>query len=521
MATPTETRARAFRLAFFAVALLAGAAAAAVAPAGRAAATVGDPAELPPPNVVLIMTDDQPASTATPLAMPNLHRLLVDQGTSFSNYVVTTPLCCPSRATTITGQYGHNNGVLRNDYADLLGKANVLPTWLQKAGYNTAHVGKFLNGYGSFLGSQKEVAPGWDLWFTQFENKAYYDWKASKNGRPIFYGSDDSDHLTEVTNRRAAVWTRKLVKKPEPFYLQLDYYAPHGSTGRDRRCLFGPEPAPRDEGLFDQLPLAQPPNFNEADVSDKPSFIRGRPLIGPGAVEQITRRYRCTLESLRAVDRGIAKVYNKIARRGELGRTIFIFTSDNGYYFGEHRIDRGKREPYDENLRMPLTVVVPPAYRDGAPRAAEVDDLTANIDLAPTILDLTGALPCRRASKCRRLDGRSLRPLLSGAGGGAFAGREILVELNSCQYRGVRTEREMYLEYGSGPLPTNDRCKPTAVEHYDIVDDPYQLDNIYPAPRRSPDGRLELELQSRMAELADCAGIAGRDPLPKSGTYCG
>jgi arylsulfatase A-like enzyme len=520
MALRTENRPRASRLPFGLLAVLTVASAVAIAPEGRAAAAVGDPPQLPLPNVVLIMTDDQPASTATPAAMPNLHRLLIGQGTSFSNYVVTTPLCCPSRATTITGQYGHNNGVLRNDYADLIGKRNVLPAWLQRAGYNTAHVGKFLNGFGSFLASQKEVAPGWDFWFTQFENKAYYDWKASKNGRSVSFGDDDSDHLTEVTNRRAANWTRKLVKKPDPFYLQVDYYAPHGAPGRDRRCLFGPVPAPQDEGVFDQQPLAQPPNFNEADVSDKPALIAGKPLLGPAAVEQITRRYRCTLESLLGVDRGIAKIYNAVARRGELGRTVFIFTSDNGYYLGEHRIDRGKLEPYDENLRMPLTMLLPPAYRDGAPLVADVDDLSANIDLAPTILDLAGAAPCRRASKCRRLDGRSLRPLLSGSGDD-FAGREMMIELNTCQYRGVRTQREMYLEYGTGPLPTNGRCKPTAVEHYDIADDPYQLENIYPAPRRSPDGRLELELQRRMAELADCSGIAGRDPVPESGTYCG
>ncbi|MBK5117683.1 MAG: hypothetical protein JJE23_12285 [Thermoleophilia bacterium] len=111
-------------------------------------------------------------------------------------------------------------------------------------------------------------------------------------------------------------------------------------------------------------------------------------------------------------------------------------------------------------------------------------------------------------------------PLLDGSGGWP-AGREVLIELNDCRYRGIRTERQMYFEHGSGPLPTNAKCMPTAVEHYDLDDDPYQLENIYPAPRRSPDGKLELELQQRMATLSLCAGIAGRDPVPDSGTYCG
>jgi len=486
----------------------------------RATAALGDPLAPPPPNVILIMTDDQPASTVTPVAMPNLTQLMIAQGSSFNDYVVTTPLCCPSRATTVTGEYGHNNGVLRNDYADLIGKSNVLPAWLQRAGYNTAHIGKFMNGYGSFAGGQAEVAPGWDLWFTQFENKAFYNWKASKNGKTVTYGEEDSDHLTEVTNKRATIWTKKLAKKPEPFYMQLDYYAPHGANGRDRRCLAGPVPAPRDEGLFDSQPLPEPPNFNEADVSDKPDFIKNRPLIGPVTLEQTTRRYRCTLESLRSVDRGIGKIYRKVERQGELDRTVFIFTSDNGYFFGEHRIDRAKEQPYDENLRMPLTILAPPAYRGGAPAVPSVDGLAANIDLAPTILDLADADPCRRSGKCRQMDGRSLMPLLDGSGGWP-AGREVLIELNDCRYRGIRSERQMYFEHGSGPLPTNAKCMPTAVEHYDLDDDPYQLENIYPAPRRSPDGKLELELQQRMATLGLCAGIAGRDPVPDSGTYCG
>ena len=502
-----------------AVTLVAVVAGLAAGPDRRAEASLGDPLQPPPPNVVLIMTDDQPASTVTPATMPRLHKLLIDPGTSFSDYVVTTPLCCPSRATTLTGQYGHNNGVLRNDYSDLIGKSNVLPIWLRRAGYTTAHVGKFLNGYGAYSRHPRDVGPGWDLWFTQYENKAYYNWRASKNGKPRRYGFEDADHLIEVTNRQAVRWTKKLVKKPEPFYMQLDYYAPHGAPGRDRSCVGGPVPAPRDEGTFASVPLPQPPNFNEADVSDKPENVQNMPLLGAAEIEQATRHYRCTLESLRAVDRGIAKIYRKIARQGEIERTVFIFTSDNGYFYGEHRITQSKDQPYDENLRMPLTLLVPAAYRSAAPVVPNVDGLAANIDLAPTILELAGATPCRGAS-CRVMDGRSLLPLLDGSGGWP-ADREVMAELSGCRYRGVRTRGQMYFEDGSGPLPTNGECKPTAVEHYDIVDDPYQLENLYPAPRRTPDGELELELQKRVAELGECAGIAGRDPTPPSGEYCG
>jgi arylsulfatase A-like enzyme len=503
------------------LAALGGVAAFALATAEPAAAALGDPLEPPPPNVVMITTDDQPASTVTLEAMPNVHDLLIANGTSFSDYVVTTPLCCPSRATAITGQYGHNNGVLSNDYA-LLRKSNVLPAWLRSAGYTTAHVGKYLNGFGDYTGSQKEVAPGWDLWFTQFERKSYYNWNASKNGKFIGYGEEDADHLTEVTNARAVKWTRKLVKEPEPFYLQLDYYAPHGASGRDDRCRLGPVPAPRDEGVFGAATLPEPPSFNEEDVSDKPGFIQSRPLIDAETKDRIGRRYRCTLESLRAVDRGIGKVYKRIERSGELDRTIFIFTSDNGYFFGEHRVERGKPFPYEENLRMPLTIVVPPPYRGDGELVPEAGQPAANIDLAPTILDLAGAEPCRVPARCRTMDGRSLLPLLAGKGKGKAwpADRELLIEFGDCGYRGLRTDRQIYFEY-SAPSPETSQCVRTEVEHYDLDDDPFQLENLYPAPDPSPDSDLQAELTQRVAGLRFCAGIVGRDLAPDSGVYCG
>lgn len=490
------------------------------APGERAEARKGKAAkDPPPPNVVLIMTDDQTAATVTPEVMPNLFDLIVDPGTSFSDYVVTTPLCCPSRATTITGQYGHNNGVLRNDYDRLRGKRNTLPVWLQRVGYRTAHVGKFMNAYERSAKTPETVPPGWDLWFTQLEKRRYYNWKASKNGRRLRFGTADKDHLTEVTNRRSRRWAAKLTRKKDPFYLQVDFYAPHGAAGRDESCNAGPVPAPRDEGAFAGLEAPQGPSFNEADVSDKPEFIRSRPLLDDEAIAQINKRYRCTLESLLGVDRGIAGIHKRIAKAGELDQTIFIFTSDNGYFFGEHRIPKGKSHPYDENVRMPLTVVVPPAYRNDAPVSPTNDTAIANIDLAPTIADLAGAVPCRNSRRCRTMDGRSLMPLLDGTGGFP-ADRAFLIELFDCSYRAVRTEGQYYLEHGKGPVNPGGGCRPTEIEHYDLDADPFQLDNLYPAPRRSAAGRVQLKLAKQIGELTACGGIPGRDPLPKSGVYC-
>ena len=321
----------------------------AVALALGAAALSGfssDPEVLPRPNVVLFMTDDQPASTVMPETMPSLHELIIGPGTSFTDFIATTPLCCPSRAALMTGQYGHNNGVLNNNYANLIDKENVLPAWLQQAGYNTALIGKFLNGYERFAETPEQVGPGWDRWFVQLPRRSYYNWTASKDGRLVSFGGADSDHATEVTSSLAARWTGRLSAKSEPFFLQVNYYAPHYGFGREAvNCAYSAVTSPEDAGAFNGFPLPSPPSFNEADVSDKPPAVRKRPLLGAREIKKLARRYRCTLASLLGVDRGIRAVYEAIAASGELDRTVFIFTVDNGYFFGQHRLPIGRASP--------------------------------------------------------------------------------------------------------------------------------------------------------------------------------
>jgi len=469
------------------------------------------------PNIVVVLTDDQARNSITPEAMPNLHEKLIGQGTTFTDYVVTTPLCCPSRASLLTGQYGHNNGVLRNFYPDLKQKGNVLPSWLQRSGYTTAHVGKFLNAYEQDAGGPAAVAPGWDKWFTQLEKRRYYNWKASKNGRIRHFGSNDADHATTVFNDYAESWTKQLVKRDEPFYLQVDHYAPHASGGRDTRCSAAPVPEAVDEGRFAGAPLPQPPNFDEEDVSDKPKFIRDRPRLTAEDQEKMERRYRCTLEAAYGIDRGIGKIYRAVANAGELKRTIFVFTSDNGYFFGEHRIPKGKPQPYEENIRVPLTMLVPRGYRKGVDRIATSSAPTANIDVAPTLLRLARAEPCRSKRVCRTLDGRSLLPLLNGTSTDFPQPRAIGIEISECTYRGARYDGRVYFQYAN---PSDQGCAADEREHYDLRADPFQLENLIPAPPDSEDSRTEDKLRRLTERLQDCAGIRGRDPRPRSGHYC-
>ena len=475
------------------------------------------PKKMKQPNIVLIQTDDQAPATLVPEAMPNLFGQLIPRSTSFSDYVVTTPLCCPSRAALMTGQYGHNNGILRNFYPDLKQKQNVLPAWLQHAGYNTAHVGKFLNSYEANDGGPAAVAPGWDLWFTELEKRRYYNWKASKNGKVRHYGFDDDDHVTRVTSDFATRWTKRLVKKKDPFFMQVDYYAPHTSTGRDTRCASAPVPEPVDEHRFDTYPLPIPESFNEEDVSDKPKDIQDRDPLDPDTISAIERRYRCTLESLYGVDRGLGRIIREVERKGELNQTVFIYTSDNGFFYGEHRIAKGKPDPYEENIRMPLYVSVPPHYRDRAELVPESAAPTANIDLAPTMLELADAPACRSKNVCRTMDGRSLMPLLEGTGGFPDP-RGIGLELSDCEYRGARFDDQVYFEHSRED--ENGGCSRTDTEYYDLEADPFQLENGFPAKSGTASADAIGRLAGMTATLGDCAGIRERDPEPKSGNYC-
>ncbi|MCB0874780.1 MAG: sulfatase [Solirubrobacterales bacterium] len=466
------------------------------------------------PNIVVVMTDDQARSTLSPEAMPNLYSRMVEEGTSFSDYVVTTPLCCPSRAGFLTGQYGHNNGVLGNFYPDLKQKKQVLPAWLQQRGYKTAHVGKFLNKYEE-QDKPQTVAPGWDRWFTQLEKRKYYDWKASKNGRIVRFGEEDSDHLTTVTNEYATDWAGRLAAKDKPFYLEVDYYAPHTGPGRDDTCKSAPKPAPEDVGRFAATPLPDPPSFNQPDVSQMPSFIRDRPQLTPEQIDQVTQHYRCSLDSLYGVDRGIGQIFDAIQAQGELNRTVFVFTSDNGYFYGEHRIPKGKPYPYEENIHMPLTIRVPTRYRGGGPVVPQSDAPSANIDIAPTLLELAGASPCIRSDRCRTLDGRSLMPAILGTGGLPET-RGIALERSNCDFRGVRWDRKLYISYSAEGTTG---CVPGEAEMYDVGADPFQLDDLLPTQEGTPNDELRRKLARKMRRLGSCQGIRHRDPEPPAGIH--
>jgi N-acetylglucosamine-6-sulfatase len=500
------------------------------APAQAIAA--GDPGGRP--NIVVVMTDDQTSESMSEAVMPRTRRLIASRGTEFENFIVSSPQCCPSRATFLTGQYGHNNGVLSNNdgYAALRHKANVLPAWLRRAGYRTAHVGKFLNGYGNAVNHEADVAPGWDRWYTLLEPFRYYDYSISDDGTRLRFGDGPEDYLSDVLTREATRVVHRWGDDRRPFFLSLDYFAPHAQgVGSDPPCTNSAIPASRDMGFFDGLELPMPPSFNEADVTDKPSFVRDLPSLSEERIADIARKHQCRHESLRAVDRGVARVVHALRRTDALRRTVVVFTTDNGFFAGEHRVPGGKVLPYEEAIRLPLLVRVPRAFRDGAPRIPAADELVANVDLAPTILRLAGGAPCRAPGSCRTLDGRSLLPLARGEGNWP-ADRAVVLEYSGggsielqgvgpCSFRGLRTPVSLYVRYTRERDPATESCVPADErEHYELQPDPYELANLYPAPPGSDAELVEEALIQRLAALRNCSGIAPRDPPAPGRANC-
>ena len=378
------------------------------------------------PNIVVIQADD--AVIGDLRFMPKVQRHLVRQGTDFTDFFNSYPLCCPARTTLMTGQFSHNHQVLSNfqsndggyyTFSSLPGKLNQrnsLGPWLQKSGYRTAMVGKYLNEYGAL--DRKEVPPGWDQWAVLLDNSTYdyFNYAMNINGKVRFWGDRDyakqqlklarlgatdppesfaellalfqeafvpydsfgsqrpGDYTMDTNGRYAARFVRRAAPSKRPFFL---YYAPPGPHAEDTNHAQGlrpgaPEPDPRPpyryRNTFDDVPLPKPPSFNEADVSDKAANIRSLPKLTPEQIAEIADNYRGRLGALRAVDDQVGRILRQLRRARELRNTYIIFNSDNGYLQGEHRLRSSKYLPFENSIRVPTVIRGPAVQARPAPR---------------------------------------------------------------------------------------------------------------------------------------------------------
>jgi arylsulfatase A-like enzyme len=412
---------------------------------------------------------------ATVQQMPELRSSVIEEGASFQNNFISYPLCCPSRATILTGLYAHNHDVRGNAPPD--GgfqkfrsdgyEESTIAVRLQQSGYETGLFGEYLNYY--LDEDPTHVPPGWDEWHARGDI-AYYEYELNENGEIVSYGNDTEDYFTDVLSRKATEFVRRATSDSQPFFLYLAPAAPHEPA----------IPAERHQGVFADEEALRPPSFDEEDVSDKPSWIREIDGLSDEQISEIDDRYRNWLASMLAVDEMVASLVQELDVAGEIDNTFIFFTSDNGYHQGEHLIGYGKNTPYEESARVPLFVRGP-----GVAAGSKVERLALNTDFAPTFADLAGIE--------FSTDGRSLAPLLRGED--PMWRSAVLLEGfsggNPPSYEAVRTETHKYVEYDNGET-----------ELYDLEADPYELENL----PKIADPFLVADLNTKLNALRSCAG---------------
>lgn len=514
----------------------------------------------PRPNIVLIQADD--AISGDMPYMPNISRVLDRGGTSFSNYVVPYPLCGPARASLLTGQLSHNNQVLSNfnsnegghlrfkELPGRLNQKNSLAPWLKKAGYRTALVGKYLNEYGSL--DRTEIPPGWDRWAALLDNSTYdyFNYAMNVDGKVRFHGDrkyaeaqlrfatlgttdtpetfaeliaqareafqpydyfgtqDESQYTMDVGGRIAANMVGNMAKKRKPFFL---YYAPPGPHAEDTNHLQGlrqgapkpdPRPPARYANTYDRVALPRPASFNEADVSDKASNLKNLPLLTDSQISDITDNYRGRLGALRSVDDQVGKIVKRLKRAGEFRNTYFIFTSDNGYMQGEHRLRSSKFLPYENSINVP-TMISGPGIKKGKTRTGAAID----VDITSTVLDMAGA----RAGRTQ--DGISLLPAAKGKRKLPKRSQPLEamkplfkfytpVTAFDLPYYGVRTGRYKYIHWSF-----NDANGNPETELYDLKKDPDELNNLSSDPAMAS---IKAQLEAEASRLRTCRGNSCR-----------
>jgi N-acetylglucosamine-6-sulfatase len=425
------------------------------------------------PNIVFILTDD----LAWNLVRFMPHVLAMERtGETFTNYFVTDSLCCPSRASILTGRFPHNTRVFDNSppeggYAVFRERGEELQTFapaLRREGYLTALMGKYLNGYRP---AHDPVPVGWSEWDVAGNGYPEYGYRMNSDGAVRSYGYESRDYLTDVLARKGIAFIERAAAHDAPFMLELATFAPHSPF----------TPAPRDAGTFPGLGAPRTPAFDVVGSHEPAWLSRFAPLDGRH-IAKIDRQFRRRAQAVQAVDRMIGQIQSLLAREGLARNTYIVFSSDNGLHMGEHRLLPGKLTAFDTDIKVPLIVTGP-----AVPAGAAIGELTENIDLCPTFDRLAGApVP-------PTVDGRSLVGLLRGRPPSNWR-REVLIEHhgrvldagdpdlptmgagNPPSYEAIRTLRSLYVEYATGER-----------EYYDLRRDPFELDNRAAelAPRRA------------------------------------
>ncbi len=429
------------------------------------------------PNLIVILTDD--LDVPTYLQMRRLRDVMAAQGLSFTRTYAAQPMCAPSRASILTGQYTHNHHVFTNHLPDggfpafRALERDTIATWLKAAGYRTSLVGKYLNDYPR-TEADNYVPPGWDDWFghmSSLEDGRYSNYWVNDNYNVSRYGATEQDYSTDVETKHAVQWIRDSGGRPEPLFLYLAPESPHDPAFYARRHA----------GEFRDAAAPRGPAFNEGDVSQKPSWVRQLEYMTPQMIDDLDRFQRNRLRCMRAVEDMLENVLQALVETGRFGNSYVFFVSDNGLLMGQHRAINAKGNQYEESIGIPLVV------RGPGVAAGSVDQPVLNIDLAPTLLELAGArIP-------ESVDGRSLVPFLRGTRPASWRTDVLIENYGLGPTYTLRTPEWMYTHQDTEEL-----------ELYDMRADPYQLKNLR---RQAAPAQLD-SFEQRIKTILACRGAS-------------
>uniref|UniRef100_A0A672GWX5 N-acetylglucosamine-6-sulfatase n=1 Tax=Salarias fasciatus TaxID=181472 RepID=A0A672GWX5_SALFA len=474
------------------------------------------------PNIVLILTDDLDLTMGGLTPLKKTQRLIGDAGMSFTNAFVASPLCCPSRASILTGKYPHNHRVVNNTLEGNCSSAawqkseepNVFPALLRSAaGYQTFFAGKYLNQYGrSAAGGLQHVPPGWNYWVGLDQDSRYYNYTLSVNGKPQKHGADYSkDYLTDLL-ANVSLDFLQYKSSYQPFFMMVATPAPHHPW----------TPAPQYQDHYNSTKAPRDPNFDHHG-KDKHWLIRqAKTPMANSSVEFLDTAFRKRWQTLLSVDDLVETIVQRLEVRGELDNTYIFFTSDNGYHTGQFSLPMDKRQLYEFDIRVPLMVRGPKIKPNQTSQM-----LVANVDLGPTFLDIAGY-----DLNKTQMDGMSFLPILHGQMNSSSWRTDILVEyegegsdvsIPSCPLLGpglwfcypdcvcedafnntyacVRTVTPsvnlQYCEFDDNEV---------FVEVYNLTADPFQLNNI----AKSIEQEVLEEMNHRLMMLQSCSGATCR-----------
>jgi len=452
------------------------------------------------PNIVVVLVDDlrwdEIGCAGHPFVRtPNIDRIACE-GARFRNAFCTTPLCSPVRASLLTGQYAHNHGIIDNtDRSRQSHQLMTFPRILHDHGYETGYVGKW------HMGNDDTPRPGFDYWVGMKGQGTSFDPVLNENGTR----TRTAGHTTDVLNDRAVRFLRR--NRTGPFCLYVAHKALHPElTQYDDGSISDPSaaqfmPADRHKLLYADDPI--PRRLNVTDTLEgKPALrrtIEGLPPLGreTGTSDETVRD---RLRMLAAVDEGVGQLLDALEQTGQLNDTVFVFTSDHGYWYGEHGLSVERRLAYEEAARIPLLIRYPQIVKAGT----TIDRFALSIDLAPTVLELAGV----KADGA--MDGRSLVPLLEGKTPKNWR-TSLLIEyysdrvfprIRNMGYKAVRTARYKYIHYAD--LEGMD-------ELYDLKTDPYEMHNVINDPgSQSTLEELKQELNALLTPIAHLSSMKPR-----------